>query len=402
MAKQVTVCCQLFYPELISTGQTLTELCEVLADLGVQVQVLSGPPTLLAHGAQPPSRMRYKDIDIRRVWGTRFSKLSLWGRVTNQLSYTLSMFFALLFQRDRNPMLVITNPPFLTFVCALISRIQKRPMIYVMFDVYPDTAVQCGVLTANSLMVQVWERWNQFCFDTAASIVVLGRCMQARVGTKLSDKNREKLTPIHMWCDDVLMQTPSDSPNPFIVKWGLEGKTVVLYSGNMGRFHDMETLLEAAQLLQAYTDLVFIFVGEGHKKEWAQRFVNTQGLLNCQFHSYVPREALPHLMAAADIGLVCLMPGQEGLSVPSKTFGLMAAGLPVVAVMAQTSEIALVLSENHCGLVTQPLDPQACATAILELYQNPEKRKTMGQLARQVLLQKYTLKAAAEAYQNLF
>lgn len=400
MNPKATFCCQLFYPELVSTGQTLTELCEALSEIGVEVEVLCGPPTLLKQSEVVPRRMSYRDIDIRRVWGTRFSKLSFIGRVCNQVTYTTSMFFTLLFDASKTPLVVITNPPFLTFICAFISRLKKRPMIYVVFDVYPDTAVACGVLKPQSMMVKLWDSLNQFSFKSASKIVVLGRCMVDVLSPKLDQKEKEKLTHIHMWCDDGLMQKPPTRPNPFVEKWELQGKTVVLYSGNMGRFHDMETILEGAKLLKSHTELVFVFVGEGHKKQWAMDFVQTQGLDNCRFYSYVPREDLRDLMDLASIGLVCLMPGHEGLSVPSKTFGLMAAGVPVVGLLPETSEIALILTENNCGVVTPPQNPQAFADAVFELYQNREKREQLGQQSKGTI-QKYTLKEAAQKYKEL-
>ncbi len=396
---KATLCCQLFYPEMVSTGQTLTELAEVLSDMGVQLDVLCGPATVLKQTQRIPNTLSYHGIDIRRVWGTTFSKLSLVGRVINQVTYTLSMFWALLWDKKRTPLVVLTNPPFLGIVCALISRLYARPMIYVIFDVYPETAIACGLIDKNSLIAKMWRTLNQFCFHTSRSIVVLGRCMKTVIEAQLCKNDLPKLHHIHMWTDDNLLRKAPHIPNIFRKKWGLEDTFVLLYSGNMGRFHDMETFIKSAEIL---ADVSFVFVGEGQKKQWCEHYAATKNLKNCQFHSYVKRDELPDLMGMADIGLVSLLPAQVGLSVPSKTFGLMAAGVPIVAVMPETSEIALILTENHCGSVIEPGNINGFIKAINSLRDDPEKRHLWGKAGKELINKKYSLAAAAEAYRLLF
>ena len=133
---KVLVLCQLFYPELVSTGQTLTELCEQLVPLGVDVHVVCGPPTVLNRKSKTPKYIEYNGIHIRRVWGTRFPKLNLIGRIVNQLTFAVSVFFYLLFHRPRKPILVLTNPPFLAVSCAILRALKiGEPYIYLVFDV---------------------------------------------------------------------------------------------------------------------------------------------------------------------------------------------------------------------------------------------------------------------------
>jgi glycosyltransferase involved in cell wall biosynthesis len=268
---QVLILCQLFYPELVSTGQTLTELAEQLVADGTDVEVVCGPPTVLGRRKKPPKHLEYRGIHIRRIWGTRFPKLSLVGRVINQITFTCSAFLYLLFHRSTRPILVLTNPPFLAICCAILRVVHLAPpYLYLIFDVYPDTAVHLGLLREESLLVRLWDRMNVVVCRHASAIIVIGRCMKEVVTRKLHQAGLEvdgKLRYIPVWCDDTTIASASLSRNGIAKQFGVDGKFVVGYFGNMGRFHDMETIMGAAEMLRDDTGIVFLFVGEGHKKK---------------------------------------------------------------------------------------------------------------------------------------
>ncbi|MDI6783135.1 MAG: glycosyltransferase family 4 protein [bacterium] len=405
MATNLLVLCQLFYPELVSTGQTLTELCEGLADFGVDIEVVCGPETVVDRKNLIPKYLEYRGIRITRVWGTRFPKLHLFGRIVNQVTYASSVFLYLFFYRDKRPILVLTNPPFLAFTCAILKKLGiGNPYLYLIFDVYPDTAVNLGVLKATSCIARIWNKMNRFVFRKADRIIVIGRCMQENIIKKLEQVQipvQDKVQFIHIWSDDMLIRSALGKPNPFIQKWNLANKFVISYSGNMGRFHDMETIMDTVKDLQSYSDILFLFIGEGYKKPWMVEFVKQWQLSNCQFHSYVPREELGFSLSCAQLGLVSLAKGQEGLSVPSKTFGLMAAGLPIIAIMSPQSEIARVIREENCGYIVDPGDKDDLRETILSLYNNREKLTEMGRNAQQAITAKYNLRSAVQEYYSL-
>ncbi len=402
---KVLVLCQLFYPELVSTGQTLTELCEELVQLGINVEVICGPQTILNRDKRTPKHIRHKGIDIRRVWGTKFPKLNLIGRILNQLTFAVSVFFYLLLHRPRKPILVLTNPPFLAVSCAILRALKiGGPYVYLVFDVYPDTAVQLGVLKENGLLSRCWERFNAFVFRHASAIVVIGRCMQdvikqkaKKFGLKLDDK----LHHISVWSDDKLISSASEQENPLRKKWNLEDKFVVGYFGNMGRFHDMETIIRSAKILKDNEDICFLFVGEGHKKQTTMEYATMHNLQNCQFQTYVAREDLGHLMQLADLGIVSLQEGQEGLSVPSKTFGLMAAGVPIIVVMSAESEIARIVKEESCGTLIKPSEKKMLANSILQLYNDRGQLEQMSTNALKAINEKYNLSKVSRRYFDL-
>lgn len=402
---RLLVLCQLFYPELVSTGQTLTELCEELVQLGINVEVICGPQTILNSDKKIPKCMEHKGIHIRRVWGTRFPKLNIVGRVVNQVTFALSVFFHLLFHRSRKPILVLTNPPFLAVSCAILRALKiGASYIYLVFDVYPDTAVQLGVLKENGFLSCCWERFNAFVFRQASAIVVIGRCMQDVIKQKAKKfglKLDNKLHHISVWSDDKLISSASEQENPLRKKWNLDGKFVVGYFGNMGRFHDVETIIEAAEIMKDEDNMCFLFVGEGHKKQATMEYATRHNLQNCQFHTYVAREDLGHLMHLADVGIVSLLEGQEGLSVPSKAFGLMAAGVPIVAVMSAKSEVARIVREESCGTLVKPGEEKVLANSILQLYNDRAQLEQMSTNASRAINEKYNLSKVSRRYFDL-
>ncbi len=402
---KLLVICQMFYPELISTGQTLTELCEELVKLGVEIEVLCAPMTLMDQRTRVLTELVHNGIRIRRVWSTRFPKLNLVGKIINHLTFGVSVsmyLFARLFQKKASiPILIPTNPPFLGGICAFFRFLGGAPFIYLVFDVYPDTVVNLGLLRSSHFITKLWNRWNMFTFKYASIIVVIGRCMKTLIEKKIALKDSSKMRWIHVWSDDTRIQSATSGENPTIKKWNLHGKFVVCYSGNIGRFHDMETIMEAVKALNSHPEILFLFIGEGYKKKVIIDYALKYGLTHCQFHSYVPREELGSVLSCSNLGLVSLLPGQEGLSVPSKTYGLMAAGIPVIGILPEHSEIAVMIREEKCGIVIRPGDTEGLVQTILSLYTDHKQRQVMGQNGKKAIAEKYTLHHAALEYKKI-
>lgn len=403
--KSLLVLCQLYYPELVSTGQTLTELCSEMTTLGWNIEVVCAQPTTTL-GSENIDKVIFHDgVTIRRVWATRFPKLNLLGRIFNQLTYSLSTIFYLIFKTRSRPILVLTNPPFLPFSCLFAKSFRfDLKFALLVFDVYPDTAVHLGVIKKNGLVQYVWDKLNTLSYRASSRIIVIGRCMRDVIlekGRQVGLDLGPKIEMIHIWADDsAILQSGHTTPSVLQGR-GLEGKFIVLYSGNMGRFHDLETVLEAATKLKNHPDIRFVFIGEGAKKKLVTETIARLGLINCVVDTYVPREELGALLHSAKVGLSTLLRGQEGLSVPSKTLGLMAAGLPVIAIMEETSEIARLCREGNFGKVITPGDSDRLVQDLIDLHDHPERCKQMGINGQTMLLESLTLRKAARAYSCL-
>jgi glycosyltransferase involved in cell wall biosynthesis len=385
---------QLFYPEMVSTGQTMTELAEELVRQGVTVDVICGPPTVSDQPTKINKKLTHNGVlhngvRIRRVWGTQFPKLNICGKLINQLTFTFGVIIFLLTHRVHSPILVNTNPPFLAWICALLRRLGGPHFIYLVFDVYPETAIVCGVLSQNGFISKLWRQMNRFTYSHAQSVVVIGRCMKKRLLPYFSPSQKDKLVHTHIWADDTLLS--ADTTDTFRLEWGLTDQFIVLYSGNMGRFHDMQTIMAAATQLRAMPMIQFVFVGEGTQKQWCHAYVTENNLNNCHFYPYVDKSDLPKLLATANVGLVSLNKGQWGLSVPSKTMGIMAANRPVIGILPSQSEIAYLISENHCGIVVPNGNTTVLTQSITRLYDSPKTAKKMGENGRQFITSTHTL-----------
>jgi glycosyltransferase involved in cell wall biosynthesis len=397
---RLTIVSQLFYPELISTGQTLTELAETLADMGIDVDVLCGPVTLSKTQSKTPSTLTHKGIKIRRVWGSHFPKLSFFGKLINHLTFSFSLFFHLLCRSSKTPLLVVTNPPFIGGIAGLINLIRGTRYIYIVFDLYPQTAVSLGVLKQGSVITWTWAKLNQFIYSQASRIVAIGRCMESVLKLDMSPKHHHKLTRIHVWGDDVSIQkqlavTPC---NPYIHQWQLSGKFVVSYSGNMGRFHDMMSIVKAAEKLKNEPNIVFLFVGDGYYKQTLIDYAKQHQLSQCYFHDYVDKAHLGSALSVAHLSIVSLLPQHVGLSVPSKTYGLLAAKVPVIAMMPAHAEIAQMIEESHCGYRLDAGDVDALVLTILHSVSQTDLLEKLGQNGRDTVAKTFSLKQAAQAY----
>jgi len=273
--------------------------------------------------------------------------------------------------------------------------------VYLVHDIWPDTGIRLGKIKEGSLLARSWDFFNRLDFDRASAIVVIGRCMKSLVDAKTGGRNAHKTRIIPVCGDDKAITPIPREENPCIGQWGLAGKFVVSYMGNMGRFHDMETIMEAAKLLKEREDISFVLAGDGHKKEWVRGFAAAHDLPSCQFHPYIDAENYPRALACAHAGLVSLSEGQQGLSVPSKSFAFMAAGIPLVAVMPRECEIARIVEEEGCGVVVRPGDGVGLAAALVVLKENTEKREAMGARARAAIDGRYNMKAAGQVYYEL-
>ena len=397
---KLTFCCQLFYPELVSTGLTLTELCEALSKQGHTITVYCAPPTVLHKKEKVPAKLIYKGINIERVWTFRFPKLFFWGKLFNHISFFISLFFKCLTSPKHTHYVMLTNPPFLPFLTLFLSPFKRFTYSVLVFDVYPETLTAAKVMSSSDLIYRCWQSLNKKVYSKAQYIFTIGRCMQAVLKEQLPASIHNKLKLIDIWADAETIQFSRGSKE-FRQLWNLESKFIVGYSGNLARFHDIETIIYAAEKLQAHTDIVFLFIGEGHKKEWARQYAASNHLSNCYFYPYVERDELGALLDCFDIGLVSLLPSQTGLSVPSKTMGLIAAEVPIIALMNAQCEIAQLLVEFQNGFVCPPENPEILVKTICHLKDHPQTLAQMKKNSHHACKNRFNITTTATTFNQI-
>ena len=405
MKRKILVIEQHFYPEVAATGQLLLDLCEDLARAGYQVKVITGNPTeLYQKKINIPRRENYQGIEIVRLKNTTLSKYNMAGRVINYLTFHLSILFHIIFSKRPDLVLVLSNPPFISFHGLILKIFKKCKVIYNVQDLFPDLAVELGKLR-NKPFIFVLETLSKYIIRKMDKVVVVGECMERKIKEEiLNDTEANHIITIHNWADGeklkVISVADGAEDNYLKKEWGLEGKFVILYSGNIGYLHEFDTIISAAEDIQnkGYKDIVFVFIGEGIKKEYIRKKAKEKGLNNILFFPYQPREKLTYSLGIANVSLVTLVEGFEGMVVPSKMYGILASGRPMIGVVGRESEIVEIIREGKCGRIAKIGDGEGLSKIIIEYYKNPQKCKKDGMNGRKYFEENFDRKIATKKY----
>jgi colanic acid biosynthesis glycosyl transferase WcaI len=340
-------------------------------------------------------------VRIHRLRSTHFNKDRLVLRAINMATITIAaLFFALRHFRRGDRVLAVTNPPTLPLVIGLAARLKGAHAALLVHDVYPELLAATGFLKAGSLPYRLLARAFSAIFALFGSIVVLGEDMAEIVRTKLGAASRP-IVVIPNWGDHEEVRPIARAANAFARENGLDGKFVVQFSGNIGRTHDIELLLDAARQLRDEKDILFLFVGYGGK---TGLLTGGENLPNVTFLPRQPRERLAEMLAASDVTVISFVDGMYGLSVPSRMYNVMSAGVPIVAAADPRSELARTVADNRAGWVLERRDGDGLVALIRSLHGAEGAREVAdrGMRGRAAVLSKYTLATVLDQYRALF
>jgi putative colanic acid biosynthesis glycosyltransferase WcaI len=393
-----------YWPDQAATGQFLTELAEDLVSrYGTEVTVVAGRALNAsreeaASGMSLVSRESHNGVDIRRANGSRLRQGRFVARASNYVSYFAAA-TAASFNVGRPDIVVsLTDPPIVGLAALWTARRTGARFVFLCEDIFPEVATLLEDFH-NSAVNAALDRVNRYLLRHADAIIALGDRMRRRlVEEKGADPARVHV--IHNWADcDAIVPGPKD--NAFSREHGLADRFVLMHSGNVGLSQNLEVLIEAADRLRSKERLTIAIVGDGSKRASLEAMVASRGLTNVRFLPYQPKALLHDSFATADAFLVALKSGIEGFIVPSKVYGILAAGRPYVAATDPSSEAAQIARDSGCGLVAAPGDPAALADAIATLYDDPAMTREMGTRAR-LAARQYDRKVAVESYHQLF
>ena len=383
-----------FYrPDHSATAQILTDLAEFLTTEGWDVTVVTSRRLYEDPAAGLPARERLGGVKVRRVWTSRFGRAGLIGRAVDYLSFYLTAATALLGEARGGDIVVAkTDPPLLGVAVGLAARLKSARLVNWLQDLYPEVATELGVkLPLRGALKALRDR----SLRSAVLNVAIGERMAERVSAA-----RAPVAVAPNWTDDETIERLSGSP--LRAEWDFEpDHFVVGYSGNLGRAHEADTVLGAAKLLRDHPHIRFLFVGGGFHVESLAAKGEAMGLTSLHFQGYQPRDQLSQSLAAADVHWLSLRPQLEGLIVPSKFYGIAAAGRPVIAVTDPDGEIARLVRTHDCGVVVEPGDSQGFADAVLRLAADLAHREALGARARAMLEAHFTRKIALRRWADL-
>lgn len=344
---KVLILSEFFYPDKSSTPKVLTELAEDLVEYGLDVEVITSKTSYKGENSNFKTREVYKDIVINRVNSTELNRNSYIGRIVNYITFLISTSIKVITKKDYDCILMVSNPPVLPIIGYIVNKFKKKPYIYLLHDVYPDIAVKVGAIKENGLVFKVMSYINNKIFNSASKVIVLGKDMKQNLLDKRVDE--EKIEIITNWADKEKIYR-GNKINDFSIKEGISQNFNIVYTGNIGRFHDIETILDTANKLKDNSKVNFIFVGDGYKKQQIEDYKKENSLSNIKLMGYKYGETYNKLLNASDVFITTLDKGIEGLGVPSKTYSYMAAGKPIIAIMNSCSEIGSLVEDKNLGI----------------------------------------------------
>lgn len=404
-----------FYPDHSSTSQILSDLAFALAKRGCRVSVITSRQRYDAPKADLPAAEAIDGVQVVRVPTTRFGRLRLLGRAIDYLTFYLFAAVSLARLARRGSIVVAkTDPPLLSLMAWPVARLRGALLINWLQDLFPEVAEALGVGGRTGrvgfAILRALRTWSLKSADTN---VVVGELMAERLIELGVAPSRVVVIP--NWADGDGVRPIEHTENTIRQQWGLNGAFAVGYSGNLGRAHDWETILGGIieverRLSESPTSIdrpkpnatiAWLFIGSGALMPAFAAAVKEKGLSSVHFLPYQPRERLAESLSAVDVHLVSLRPELEGLVVPSKFYGIAAAGRPTLNVGDGDGEIARIVRRDNAGVTVSLGDVQGFAASILSLWTNSAQRRAMGSSARAAFEAKHDVRHAVARWQTV-
>ncbi len=394
---ELSIITEFFPPDYAATGQLIEELVKQLEKQGVKIRVFTGQPGYAFTNDQAPALEQLGNINIQRSRSTQVWSGRIRGKAINGILFTLRSFLHIIKNVQGNDVVLLTSaPPFLSIAGYLGHLLLGFPYVCLMYDIYPDIAIALGVVNKNHWLAKFWWTINRKIWQKSKGIIVLSPTMKERV-VEICPQIADKVSVIQSWGDPDFILPIAKKDNWFAKEHNLDSKFTVLYSGNMGRCHDMDTILATAQQLKN-EPIQFVFIGGGPKRESFMENVNRLGLKNFLFLPYQDKNVLPYSLTACDLSLVSIEAGLESLITPSKLYPALAAGRPIGAICPKNSYLRQLVADGGFGASVDNGDSNSLSMFILKLKSDRQLAEKMGNASRQYLQSHFTLEIIAKQY----
>ncbi|MFI5356396.1 MAG: glycosyltransferase family 4 protein [Opitutales bacterium] len=361
-----------YWPDEPATSQLLTDLAESLAAAGAEVVVLASRPS----GVGSPRKERRHGVHIRRLGATRFGARNLAARLVDFASFLGGVCWHLFWRvRRTDTVVLMTDPPLLGVVVPTLLMGRGIRCVHWVQDIYPEIAME----VSGQRWLAVLRPWRNFAWRRAHACVTLGTDMASVVVRAGVSPERVKIIP--NWAPAGLEPAPSEAVSQLRHEWGLEGKFIALYSGNLGRVHDLDPVIELAVRCRDEPQVVFLFIGRGAQLPALQAIARREALTNVHFEPPQPRARLAPALALGDVHFVTLRSHCAAYVFPSKLYGIAAAGRPVIFVGPTGSEVAQQTAAAGFGLCFDRADQAGLGQALRRLHDDSEYRRQLGDAA---------------------
>jgi glycosyltransferase involved in cell wall biosynthesis len=384
---------QYYWPGVEATANLLADLCRGLAD-DFEITVVTGR---VRDVQGLPPRERHDGVEIIRVNSTAYDRRQLWRRAVNYMTFLAESFREGLRAERPDVILAMTDPPIIADVALVLARRFRVPLVVVSQDVFPEIAVELNRLK-NPAVIAVLRAAIRYYLKRADRVVAIGDTMRRRLEEKGAVPSRVRIIP--NWVDTGVLQ-PQTRQNSWAKDNDLSDRFVVMHSGNVGHAQNLDALVRAATFLRDIDDLAIVIVGAGARHLDLVELAARLEVEQVRFLPYQPREMLSLSLSAADVHVVGLARRLAGYVVPSRLYGVLSVGRPVIVAADADSETAHVVDSIGCGVVIPPGRPDLLASTIRDAYDGRLPLEEMGARGRSWVVQEADREVAIERYRRV-
>lgn len=377
--KRILLLNQFYPPDTAAVAQLLGDLAIGLQSRGHEIHVVCSQRTYNRGTARHKAEDVLDGVHVHRVACTGFGRNTFLSQILDYCFFYVSAALRS-FQLPRMDACVcLTTPPYIGIIGHCLQKRRGTPFALWMMDLFDEALVRFGLIPENGLVHRCLSRISRHLYRNSASIVSLGKNMTERLERTGADPGQ--IHTVHNWMPNEVVQAIPPDGSKARKQWNLH-ETTLMYSGNMGLGHELDTLVQAAAMAFQKIPFSLLLVGNGRMRVSLEDRCKTMGLGNVQFHPPQPLEDLSDCLAAGDIHFVGQGPGRLGVSVPSKVYGILSVGRPVLFIGPEDCEAATLIKQCKCGMVVPPGDVNTAADALLQLLQDAPMRATMARNAK--------------------
>lgn len=397
--KDILFLCQFFYPEYNSSATLPFDTAKYLASHGFSVDALVGYPKEYSTDKHLPLEETVDGVGIKRLKYIQLNRVGTLGRLINYFSFTFRAFLHTSYLKDYKAVIVYSNPPVLPIVPIRAKKRFGSKFIFVAYDVYPEVAYASKTLTPGSLISKVMNRINKRLYSTVDCVVALTDEMKEFLLSNRPELSRERVVTIANWAHEKESNADHEAFERFGYK---DGQFVVSYFGNMGTCQDVETMIQAAELLKNDDRIRFLIVGHGNKKDAVEARIVERGLRNVQLLDFLTGKDFQQAVAISSCSIVSLEKGLIGTCAPSKYYSYLQGGQPILAVVEKDSYLATEVENEMIGHSVEIGDGKGLRNAIIAMVEDPEGCTSMGSRAKKLYEEQYAYEVAMEKYSAVF
>jgi len=377
-------------PQIIFLNQVSGKLFQELAE-GLAGSV--DGQCLLYTGSDKSNEIK-STSNLKIIKAPGYHRGNYYFRLLDWFKYFWFVFWSVLKQTSSTLIFIVSNPPFLPLIGYLMKKLRGQHYVVLIYDIYPDLAIYLGKMSRQGFLTRIWHWFNKVAWQNSEAIFTIGDDMAIKLESKFNANHTRlgHIAVISNWVDHNFIKPLPKEKNWFAQQYGQVNKFTVLYSGNLGATHDLETIVAAAKELRYVNKIQFLIIGDGYKRVYIDKFINREKLSNILLLPFQPENVLPFSFTTGDIALVTLSKGVEGLSVPSKVYYAMASGSALLCISSGNNELKTIIKKHQCGLSVESGDVEGLVSAIKRFSEDSTFLKNCKSNARKAVKIYYTKK----------